>query len=238
MPEDNTIDFEQIVVGSYDPNDITCIEGDTAPVSAIGNYLHYVVNFENTGTAAAENVVLRLEIDTDKYDVTSMQMLNTSHPCRTVITGNKIEFIFEGINLGFESNPPVGGHGNVLFKIKSNDDLTNGDSVTNMAKIFFDYNAPIDTNNAETVFELLNNPETGFDQTVTIYPNPATDIIHIQSSVNIQSVAIYDIQGRLLEIGSIQTESVAYDISARAKGVYFLRVTSDKGQEVVKLVKE
>jgi hypothetical protein len=237
-PADNEMDFEQTVIGSYDPNDITCIEGDLAPITEIGNYLHYVVNFENTGTAEAENIVVRLDIDADKYDVNSLQMINTSHACRTLVTGNKVEFIFEGINLGVASAPPVGGHGNVLFKIKSDDGLTNGDSVANMAKIFFDYNAPVHTNDAETTFQLLNNPGHGFDQSVTIYPNPAVTFVNIKSSFNIQTVAFYDIQGRLLETDTVQSENATLDISAKPKGVYFVKVTTDKGIKVEKIIKE
>ena len=46
---DNLFQLNQTVVGSFDPNDITCIEGEVVAPSYIGEYLHYVINFENTG---------------------------------------------------------------------------------------------------------------------------------------------------------------------------------------------
>ncbi|RYZ81805.1 MAG: hypothetical protein EOP04_23300, partial [Proteobacteria bacterium] len=70
-PGNNTYVLDQAVVGSFDPNNIICIEGETAPAAAIGNYLHYVVNFENTGNAAAEFVVVRHDIDVAKFDIAS-----------------------------------------------------------------------------------------------------------------------------------------------------------------------
>ncbi|MFY7816346.1 MAG: hypothetical protein ACOVRK_14285, partial [Chryseobacterium taeanense] len=46
-PADNTFNYQQIVMNSFDPNNIVCLEGSTIPVVMIGNYLHYIVNFEN-----------------------------------------------------------------------------------------------------------------------------------------------------------------------------------------------
>ena len=94
LPNDNQFNFSHLVVGSYDPNDITCLEGDSIPTSQIGNFLHYAINFENLGTYFAENVVVRTEIDTTKYDISTLQVMNTSHPSSTRITGNIVEVVF------------------------------------------------------------------------------------------------------------------------------------------------
>lgn len=45
-PKDNTATFTQIVSGSLDPNDIVCMQGTEQPVTSIGDYLNYVINFE------------------------------------------------------------------------------------------------------------------------------------------------------------------------------------------------
>ena len=42
---DNTFDLQQTVVGSEDPNDITCLEGDIVDPELIGEYLHYNIRF-------------------------------------------------------------------------------------------------------------------------------------------------------------------------------------------------
>ena len=239
FPNDNTFNYNQTVVGSYDPNDITCLEGENVAPSEIGKYLHYVTHFENLGTFYAENVVVRIEIDATKYDINSLQVLNSSHPSSTRITGNVVEFIFEDINLAEASGtPPVGGHGDVLFKIRTKDNLVTNDTVLQRAGIYFDYNAPVATNDAETIFATLNNPIHDFDDSVKVYPNPAHTIINISCNTTIQSIALYDIQGRLLETDLANNNEVSFDISDKSNGVYFIKITSDKGSKVEKIVKE
>ncbi|QBZ97804.1 T9SS type A sorting domain-containing protein [Flavobacterium sangjuense] len=237
--DDNAFTLDQTVVGSYDPNAIICFEGDLLPVTEIGKYLHYGVTFENTGNYAAENVVVKDVIDITKYDINSLQVLGTSHQSYIKITGNTVEFVFQNIQLAAATGtPPVGGHGDVLFKIKSKNSLVNGDYVSKTAKIYFDYNAPINTNDAQTTFATLNNPIHEFDNSVKVYPNPTHSLINISSNSTIQSVSLYDIQGRLLETDLANSNEVSFDISGKSNGVYFLKITSDKGSKVEKVVKE
>ncbi len=238
MPNDNTFAFNQVVIGSYDPNDITCLQGDLVAPSEIGNYLHYIVNFENTGNYFAENVVVKTIVDTSKYDISSLQPLNSSHNMTTRIVDNKVEFIFEGINLdAVGGNPPVGGHGNVLFKIKSKSDLVNGDQVTKMSNIYFDYNAPITTNDAQTTYASLSNTIVELDDSFTVYPNPSQSVVNIKSAHTIESIELYDVQGRILEKRFENSDSVTIDLSSRDNGIYFLKITSEKGSKVEKVVK-
>ena len=236
---DNQFILNQIVVGSFDPNDIRCLQGETVPPSEIGNYLHYIVNFENTGNYYAENVVVKLDIDASKYDISTLQLLNTSHPSYTQITNNRVEFMFEGINLDAAGgNPPVGGHGNVLFKIRSKEDLGDGDYVSKRANIYFDYNAPIDTNIAFTTFQTLSNSISQFDDSISVSPNPTHGNVNINSKFNIKIIELYDVQGRILETVIENSNESILDVSKRQSGIYFLKITTDEGSKVEKIVKE
>src|SRR5690606_33749868 len=58
-PVNNIFTLNQTLVNSYDPNDITCLEGNTVTPEYIGNFVHYIIRFENNGTANATNVVVR-----------------------------------------------------------------------------------------------------------------------------------------------------------------------------------
>jgi Leucine-rich repeat (LRR) protein len=239
LPNDNQYTYNQTVVGSYDPNSIECLEGDTVSPIEIGNYLHYAINFENLGNFYAENIVVRSEIDESKYDISTLQVMNTSHASSTRITGNVVEFVFQGINLAAAAGtPPVGGHGDVLFKIKTKDNLAESDTVLQRAGIYFDYNFPVATNDAETTFAALSNPIFEFDNSVKIHPNPTNSIINIDSDFIIDSIELYDIQGRILETHFETTNTSRLDISSKSKGVYFLKIKTEKGSKVEKVVKE
>lgn len=234
VPADNVFVYNQTVVGSFDPNDIYCLEGGSLDPSMIGNYLHYNVRFENTGTAAAENIVVATTINPAEYDLSSLQVMNASHNVYTRLNGNLVEFIFENIQL---AGSPSGGHGHVLFKMKSNPNVQTTGHVTSNANIFFDYNFPIETNDATTVFETLRTNDNDAI-TVQIYPNPTKDQLHIQSQEAIKKLDWYDIGGRILESISVDAKEVHQDLSQRASGIYFVKLKTEKGSKTLKIIKE
>jgi uncharacterized repeat protein (TIGR01451 family) len=219
-------------VGSFDPNDVSCIEGNSVSPSEIGNYLHYIINFENTGTADAENIVVKDIIDAEHFDVNSLQLMNSSAPVITKLTGNTAEFIFQNIYLH------SGGHGNILIKVKSKSTLVEGDIVSKKASIYFDYNAPVNTNMEITTFQALSTPDLEMDASIKIYPNPTKGNVNINCKNNIKSIQLFDVQGRVLQTEIVNETSKVIDVSSKAKGVYFLKILSDKGSKVEKIVRE
>jgi Leucine-rich repeat (LRR) protein len=116
-PNDNAFELNQVLVGSYDPNDKTCLEGDVILPEMVGEYVHYKIRFENTGNYFAQNVVVEDFIDVEKFDVSSLVVLNSSHDQKTRIENNKVVFYFEDIKL--PATPSPDRHGYVLFKIKN-----------------------------------------------------------------------------------------------------------------------
>lgn len=229
---DNTFVYNQTVVGSYDPNDKTCLEGEIVSPSKIGDYLHYNINFENTGTAHATFIVVKDMIDVTKFDINTLQILNASHSMTTRVNDNKIEFIFENINL------VPNGKGNVTFKIKTFSTLAIGSSVTNKADIYFDYNFPIETNTATSIFQVLSNSILNQDDSAGVYPNPSKDMLNIKSNSIIKSIEIYDVNGRIVQskISNLETES--FDISNFTKGIYFVKIKTEFGEKLEKIIKE
>ncbi|MBK8600753.1 MAG: T9SS type A sorting domain-containing protein [Flavobacterium sp.] len=229
---DNYFTYRRTAVNSFDPNDKTCLEGTVIGPEMIGNYLHYNINFENTGTAAAEKIVVKDIIDTTKFDISTLQVLNFSHPVVTRITGNKVEFMFDNINLA------PAAHGNVVFKIKTKSDLAIGSTVSNKADIYFDYNFPIETNTATSTFQLLNTAAFETDESINVYPNPAKNQISVNSKNTIKSVQLFDMQGRIINTILVNDTKLDLNISNYSNGIYFLKVTTARGSKVEKIIKE
>ena len=124
------------------------------------------------------------------------------------------------------------------IKIKTKSNLVIGNSVSNKANIYFDYNFPIETNTATTTFQALNNSSFIKDNSISIFPNPSNSIITIKCDTTIKSIELFDVQGRVLLTKMISENSEVLDISDKANGIYFLKITSDKGIKVEKLIKE
>lgn len=236
QPYDNNQDLKQLVVNSLDPNDKTCAEGNVVGQEAIGNYVHYIIRFENTGTFPAENIVVKDLIDQTKFDITTLTPISSSHPFVTRISANnKVEFIFENINLPFldDSND-----GYVAFKIKTLPSLVLGDTFTNKANIYFDYNFPILTNLASTTIQNLAVSNFDFNDYFSLYPNPTNEILNIKNNkeVEITSLSIYNSLGQLILVAT--GNNCFINVSSLKTGTYLLKIVSDNGTTCTKFIKD
>ncbi|MBK8444049.1 MAG: leucine-rich repeat domain-containing protein [Sphingobacteriales bacterium] len=229
-PNDNNSTLNQTVVDSYDPNDKTCLQGSQIKVKNIDDYLHYVIRFQNTGSAEAIQVVVKDEL-AENLDISTFQMVAASHDYRLRLENRTLEVFFENINLPDSTTNEPESHGFVAFKIKAADSVTIGSQLKNTAEIYFDYNFPIITNTTETAvienqpeiigFEAINAPDL-----FQISPNPASDFITLNSSEKIESVEIYDAAGRL----RLAQKGIGHQIDVRnlASGSYFVKAHTSR----------
>jgi uncharacterized repeat protein (TIGR01451 family) len=236
--DDNTFVYKQRVNNNDNLNAINCMEGSNLPTSEIGEYLHYTIDFENTGNQVAKNVTVKTFFDSAKYDSDTLQLLNSTLPYESKMENGESLFLFRNANLG-----GPGGSGQILLKIASNNDLPAGSTVTSEAEIFFDYESnvmPLITNTdpVSTTYQNLSVSINSFDNSIVTYPNPASSIITIDSKNTINSIQLFDMYGRLLQTNLNNATQVKMDVSQRASGTYFLKITSEKGQKVEKIVKE
>ncbi len=234
-PEDNVFKFNQIVVGAYDPNIITCLQGNVLPSKEIGKTLHYTIDFENTGNYQAENIVVVETIDPKKYDINSIQILNTSHPMKLRIEGNKVEYYFQNIDLGEHK------HGNILLKLRALSNLIEGDTINKQANIYFDYNAPVETNKETTVYKdqlLASIKGITLDESIIAYPNPNNGVFTLKAASQISSIAIYDLHGRSIQTIIVNDFTNKIDISNEDAGIYLLKVTTSTGANVIEIQKD
>lgn len=79
-------------------------------------------------------------------------------------------------------------------------------------------------------FTSINELNEALD--ITIYPNPAMDRINISVSGNVQ-ISIMDMNGKQV----LSSNNKTIDVSALAKGIYFIHVSNEKGSAVKKLIR-
>ena len=235
LPYDNNQDLKQIVVNSLDPNDKSCAEGPFVGPESVGKYVHYIIRFENNGTYPAENVVVKDLIDLSKFDITTLTPVSSSHPFVTRISANNnVEFIFENINLPFLD---ASNDGYVAFKIKTLPSLVLGNTFTNKANIYFDYNFPIITNLASTTIQALATSDFDFKDYFSLYPNPTDSVLNIKTKkdIAISSASIYNTIGQLVLISTGDCNSI--DVSSLKTGSYYIKIVSNIGTASSKLIK-
>ncbi|MBL7885207.1 MAG: T9SS type A sorting domain-containing protein [Flavobacterium sp.] len=77
---------------------------------------------------------------------------------------------------------------------------------------------------------VLNNPNFNLENAIAIAPNPTTGIITISSLFEVKEIAIFSVLGELI--------SNRPDLSQQASGIYFVKITTDKGSVMRKIIKE
>jgi hypothetical protein len=75
------------------------------------------------------------------------------------------------------------------------------------------------------------------DDLISIYPNPATSNITIQTPIN-STVKILNLEGQIIKTFSAVAGNTYNDVSAIPSGIYFVEIKSEKGVKVKKLIKE
>ncbi len=72
----------------------------------------------------------------------------------------------------------------------------------------------------------------------SVYPNPTTGIIHIDSKDRIESAEIYNMEGRLLKSVKLKGNRSEIDITEFEDGVYLLRTMNNGKGETRKIIKK
>ncbi|RDI12010.1 T9SS-dependent choice-of-anchor J family protein [Flavobacterium sp. AG291] len=229
----NTIVYEDVIVNSYDPNDITVHEGAKIYEEQVNDYLTYTIRFQNTGTAEAINIKLENELD-ELLDWETFQPIASSHGYTVKRTDNLLEFEYKDIFLPDSTSNEPGSHGHITYRIKPKAGFGIGDIVSNTAEIYFDFNEAIVTNTATTeVVEILGLNDNAL-RIAKLYPNPVKDQLHVEvAQGELMSVNVYDINGRLCFSGN----DTIIDTYTLKSGIYFVKVTTDAGSGSYKLIK-
>lgn len=135
-------------------------------------------------------------------------------------------------------------YGNLFtLNLKANQFITNDSiinfSISNIKAITKNgYNIPI-LNNVTKSINFQANAVTGIHkqeyELTSIYPNPAQNTITISSPAKIKNYEITSVLGNIVQQSATNTNSkVDIDISGLAKSTYFISITTENGNKIVK----
>ena len=74
------------------------------------------------------------------------------------------------------------------------------------------------------------------EESVRVYPNPASEVLNVASDYNILNVAIFDAMNRLVEEKEVNAKNIRISLAQRPAGVYFIKVLTDRGSTMRKFV--
>ncbi len=137
------------ISGSYDPNSKQGTPVITPAQIAAGGFIDYIIHFQNTGNDTAFNIVI-VDSLSPKLRTTFLQLFSVSHSCTTTLYSTYITFEFKNINLPDSGTNQNGSKGFIHFRIKPDSLVALGDSISNNASIYFDFNTPFVTNTCQT----------------------------------------------------------------------------------------
>lgn len=236
-PENNTYILYQTVVNSYDPNDIA-VNRETIALADADDYLYYTIRFQNMGTANATNVRIASELD-NNLDWETFKPVGASHNYVTNRTGRGVEFLFNNIQLPYESANEAASHGSVTYKVKPKANIGLGDVMEAQAAIFFDFNEAIITNTAATTVEEIAGFKDASVKSFMLYPNPAWGAVTLQLNsviANETAVTITDVLGKTVLGQTITGTQATLNIASLKSGVYFVTLKAAGKQSTQKLV--
>jgi len=205
----NNAILNQLSVASWDPNDklvsSTNNDNPTQQIISTSNpnqEIEYVIHFQNIGNASAVNVRIVDELSS-LLDENSYVLLGGSHNCQVTRLGHTVTYKFDNIMLPSEDAAGDASNGFVTFKIKALSNLAVGDLISDMAKIYFDFNQPILTNYANI---LMVDPSVISDSqsivltnnNLGIFPNPISSVGYIKYTLEedgLVELTLTDIKG-------------------------------------------
>ena len=74
--------------------------------------------------------------------------------------------------------------------------------------------------------------------TLSVYPNPATDMLQVESTERIEHYEVYDITGALLRRTAVGQKAFTLDLEALPAGTYLMKLTSEDTVQTRRFVKQ
>jgi len=253
FPLNNSQTYQDIVTGSYDPNDKQVFPKGTGPEGYItpqDSMLEYLIRFQNTGTDTAITVRVEDMIDTD-LDLATLQIEMASHPYTVQLQGRKLIFTFNNIMLPDSGANLAASNGFVQYTIEQKPGLQIGTEIKNIAAIYFDFNAPIITNMVTNTIDwatsVAHSNATIDSPILKAYPNPFGNSLHLEWNYAepLLSLTLWNLQGQKvgdftnLTKGNLSGKvDLGTQSTALPNGIYFLKAETATSLKMLKVVKQ
>jgi Leucine-rich repeat (LRR) protein len=225
--------------GSHDPNQKQA-QIDTLSLVDVQQQktIEYTLDFENTGTWFAKWITVEDTLSAD-LDYHSLRVLASSHACEMKVEFDStradrrtvVKFVFANINLLWKDSSDTRCMGFVRFAVKPMSNLNGGTVIRNTARIYFDVNPPIVTNDCDiSVLTPVATQNVDKNKGFAIFPNPANDfaLLSFEQILSDAIIKVFDVNGKEFYTTSLNDAVSFYRLATAALpvGLYFVQVVS------------
>ena len=225
-------------IGSYDPNDKQGfpLGYDDENYIDRGQDIDYMIRFQNTGTDTAFNIVVKDQLS-EFLDIGTVRPGASSHPYEYSVAGNGLmSFTFNNIMLPDSNVNEPASNGFVKFKVSQKFNLDLETQIHNQAAIYFDFNAPIFTNETlhtigeNFVIVSIDTPSEKSLAQVKVHPNPFSQFVNFDVEgleIKNGTFKLYDATGRLLRLQNFNNNTFTFQKKDLQAGMYFFTIEED-----------
>jgi hypothetical protein len=76
------------------------------------------------------------------------------------------------------------------------------------------------------------------DNNILIYPVPASTVLNIKNIINVRSVEILDVTGKvIIKLNDLNQQEIKIPVSNLTRGMYFLKLTTHEGKIIRRFIK-
>ena len=205
--------------------DITCVDSGKSVV----NYLEFVLKIEldGSGAVAYYPIVLMSDCGMPQFCEAPTNFVGTDNYDIAVLTWDVPENI-DGTLVGYNVyRNGVRLNASPLAELGYNDEGLEDGTYNYQVSAVYEHCNEARTEILGVIINILGINE--LNNTVTIYPNPTSGTISIESA-NFVKVEIYNTLGQLVETKNVNT----FDVSHYSSGVYFFKVYDVNNNSVIK----
>ncbi len=238
--QDNFIDTDvQEIIGSITAAQMRGYpKGYRDSIIAANTEITYNILFKNAGIDTVRRVVIRDTLS-PYLDFSTLRLETSSHPYKFDFTGTGIlKITFDNIELLPDGSANgTSNWGYITFKISQKPNNTTNTLITNRAAIFFNYAAPVMTNEIRHVIGQFPDFITvDVDQPVVpglkikVSPNPFEEVAKIEvegHTFNELTLRIFDSVGRQVSVQKFSGNHIMYYRNQMIAGLYFFRLESE-----------
>ncbi len=101
--------------------------------------------------------------------------------------------------------------------------------------------ADTESEHSETVcVKTLGEDLTELESSFILFPNPADDMLFIETECEIEEVVVYDVYGRIQKLKNSESQNlrISIDVANLNSGVYFMKIVTENGEMVKRFIKK